>query len=58
MVKIRNVVLQARHAASPIDVAGIVAILVMATLCFIPSAFFARGAASDRSSESEQETEQ
>jgi hypothetical protein len=35
-------VLQARYTASPIDVAGIVAILVMAALCFIPFAFFVR----------------
>jgi hypothetical protein len=41
---------QARHTASPIDVTGIVMILVMAALCFIPFAFFVRGAASDRSS--------
>jgi hypothetical protein len=43
-------VLQARSTASPIDVAGIVVVLVMAALCFIPFAFFVRGAASDRSS--------
>jgi hypothetical protein len=43
-------VVQARYVASPIDVTGIVAILVMAALCFIPFAFFVRGAASDRSS--------
>jgi hypothetical protein len=43
-------VLQARYTASPIDVAGIVVVLVMAALCFIPFAFFVRGAASDRSS--------
>jgi hypothetical protein len=43
-------VVQARYAALPIDVTGIVAILVMAALCFIPFAFFVRGAASDRSS--------
>lgn len=43
-------VLQARYTTSPIDVTGIVAVLVMATLCFIPFAFFVRGAASDGSS--------
>jgi hypothetical protein len=43
-------VLQTRYTASPIDVAGIVVVLVMAALCFIPFAFFVRGAASDRSS--------
>jgi hypothetical protein len=42
-------VLQARHTASPVDVAGIVAVLVMAALCFVPFAFFARGAGSARS---------
>lgn len=42
-------VLQARFTGSPIDVTGIVAVLVMAALCFIPFAFFVRGAASDRS---------
>jgi hypothetical protein len=41
---------QARSTASPIDVAGIVAILVMAGLCFVPLAFFVRGAASRSSS--------
>jgi hypothetical protein len=35
---------------SPTDVVGIVVVLVMAMLCFIPFAFFVRGAASDRSS--------
>jgi hypothetical protein len=43
-------VLQAGYTASPIDVAGIVVVLVMAALCFIPFAFFVRGAASVRSS--------
>jgi hypothetical protein len=43
-------VLQARYTASPVDVTGIVAVLVMAALCFIPFAFFVRGAGSDRSS--------
>ena len=43
-------VLQTRYTASPIDVAGIVVVLVMAALCFIPFASFVRGAASDRSS--------
>ena len=41
-------VLQARSTASPIDVSGVVAVLVMAALCFIPFAFFVRGAASDQ----------
>jgi len=41
-------VLQARSTSSPIDVTGIVAVLVMAALCFIPFAFFVRGAASDQ----------
>ncbi len=36
---------QARSTASPIDTAGIVTVLVMAALCFVPLAFFARGAA-------------
>jgi hypothetical protein len=36
-------VLQARYTASPIDIAGIVAVLVMAALCFTPFAFFVRG---------------
>lgn len=44
------VVLQAHYAASPIDLIGIVAVLVMAALCFVPFAYFVRGAASDRSS--------
>lgn len=35
-------VLQARYTASPIEVTGIVAVLVMAALCFIPFALFAR----------------
>ncbi len=43
-------VLQARYTATPIDAAGIVAVLVMAALCFIPFAFFVRGSVSDRSS--------
>lgn len=42
--------LQARYTAAPIDAPGIVAVLVMAALCFIPFAFFVRGAVSDRSS--------
>jgi len=41
-------VLQARYTGSPIDVSGVVAVLVMAALCFIPFAFFVRGAASDQ----------
>jgi hypothetical protein len=47
---IPTMVFQALHTASPIDVAGIVVVLVMAALCFIPFAFFVRGAAPDRSS--------
>jgi hypothetical protein len=47
-------VLEARYTASSIDVAGVVVILAMAALCFIPFAFFVHGAASDRSSESAQ----
>jgi hypothetical protein len=43
-------VFQALYTASPIDVAGIVVVLVMVAICFIPFAFFVRGAASDRSS--------
>jgi hypothetical protein len=43
-------VVQARHSASPLDLASIVAVLVMAALCFMPLAFFVRGAASSRSS--------
>jgi len=43
-------VFQARQTGSPIDAGGLVAILVMAALCFIPLAFFVRGAASGRSS--------
>lgn len=42
-------VLQAHQSASPLDVGGIAAILVMAALCFVPLAFFMRRAASDRS---------
>jgi len=41
-------VLQARYTGSPIDVSGVVAVLVMAALCFVPFAFFVRGAASDQ----------
>jgi hypothetical protein len=37
---------QARYTGSPIDVAGIVVVLVMGAICFIPFAFFVRGAAS------------
>jgi len=43
-------VFQALTTASPVDVAGIVVVLVMGAICFIPFAFFVRGAASDRSS--------
>jgi hypothetical protein len=38
--------LQARYTGSPIDVAGIGAVLVMAALCLVPFVFFARGATS------------
>jgi hypothetical protein len=41
-------VLQSRYTASPLDVGGIVVILVMAALCFIPFMFFVRGATSER----------
>jgi hypothetical protein len=43
-------VLQARYTASPVDVAGMVVVLVMAALCFVPFAFFVRGAGSARRS--------
>ncbi len=43
-------IFQALHAAAPIDVGGIVVVVVMATLCLIPFTFFARGAASDQKS--------
>lgn len=43
-------VFQALVTATPIDVAGIVVLLVMGAVCFAPFAFFVRGAASDRSS--------
>ena len=43
-------VFQGLFFASPIDVAGIVVMLVMGLICFIPFALFVRGAASDRSS--------
>jgi hypothetical protein len=39
-------VFQALYTASPVDVAGIVVVLVMVAICFIPFAFFVRGAAS------------
>jgi hypothetical protein len=42
-------VLEARYAASPIDVAGVVVILVMVALCLVPFVFFVRGAGSHRS---------
>jgi hypothetical protein len=38
--------LQARYTGSPIDLAGIGAVLIMAALCFVPFAFFVRGATS------------
>jgi hypothetical protein len=44
-------VLQASYTGSPIDVAGIVAVLVMAAICLIPFGFFVRGATSDGNSE-------
>jgi hypothetical protein len=37
---------QALYTGSPIDVAGIFVVLVMGAICFIPFAFFVRGAAS------------
>jgi hypothetical protein len=43
-------VFPALYSASPMDVAGIVMVLVMGVICFIPFALFVRGAASDRSS--------
>jgi len=42
--------LQGLFSALPIDVVGIIVILVMGLICFIPFALFVRGAASDRSS--------
>ena len=41
-------VFQARFTDSPIDVVGIVVLLVMAAICFTPFAFFVRGAAEPR----------
>lgn len=41
-------VFQPRYSDSPLDVAGIVAILIMAVLCLVPFAFFVRAAAPDR----------
>jgi hypothetical protein len=43
-------VFQALYTDSPVDVAGIVVVLIMVAICFIPLAFFVRGAVSDRSS--------
>ena len=43
-------VFQGLFSALPIDVIGIVVILVMGLICFIPFALFVRGAVSDRSS--------
>ena len=37
------------YVGSPIDVAGVVMMLVMAVICFVPCTLFLRGAASDRS---------
>ncbi len=42
-------VFQAHSSASPLDVGGVVAILFMCALCFIPFTFYLRGAASGRS---------
>jgi hypothetical protein len=42
-------VLQPYLTASPVDVVGLFAVLVMAAICFIPLAFFVRGAASNHS---------
>ena len=39
-------------SATPLDVSSVVVILLMAALCFIPFAFFVRGAAAARSSSS------
>jgi hypothetical protein len=38
---------QASTNASPLDLGGIIVVLVMSGLCFVPLAFFARGAASN-----------
>jgi len=43
-------VFQARSTASPVDVVGIIVVLVMGMVCFIPFALFVRGATSDRNS--------
>ena len=43
-------VFQALYTSSPVDVAGIVVVLVMGAICLIPFAFFVRGAASYRRS--------
>lgn len=40
-------VLQARITTAPLDVGGLVTVLVMAALCFVPLAFFARAAAKE-----------
>ena len=40
----------ALYGTAQLDIGGLAAILVMATLCFIPFTFFVRGAASSRSS--------
>jgi len=50
IVLIPMMVFKAIHTGSPIDVAGIVVLLVMGATCFIPLAFFVRGASPDRSS--------
>ena len=50
VVLIPVLVFQARFTASPIDVVGIVVLLIMAAICFVPFAFFVRGARSDRNS--------
>lgn len=41
-------VFQARFTDPPIDVVGIVVLLIMAAICFAPFAFFVRGAAEPR----------
>lgn len=44
-------VYQPRYSASPLDVAGIAVILIMAALCLVPFAFFMRAAAPARASQ-------
>jgi len=42
------VMFPAIYAGSPIDVAGVVLMLVMGLICFVPFVLFVRGAASER----------